>query len=165
MIHDGLWDPYGDTHMGDCGELCAKEGKYSRAEQDRYATQSYRRAEEAIPSADMNILAGDLPCAVSEREYEHGVGAAMPATVNPGDDAGALTAYPWTHAPHAPLPPPSLRIAALPASLTAVRDLLARAGPPPYLGITWRGGTAPDQQRGATRKLFKEIALPRLRRH
>lgn len=48
MIHDGLWDPYGDTHMGDCGELCAKEGKYSRAEQDRYATQSYRRAEAAI---------------------------------------------------------------------------------------------------------------------
>ena len=116
---------------------------------------------DAIPSADMNILAGDLPCAVSEREYEHEI-TAMPAPANPGADAGALTAYPWTHAPHAPLPPPSLRIAPLPASLTAVRDLLARAGPPPYLGITWRGGTAPDQQRGATWKLFKEIALPPL---
>lgn len=48
MIHDGLWDPYGDKHMGDCGELCAKEGKYSRAEQDRFAAQSYRRAMESI---------------------------------------------------------------------------------------------------------------------
>ena len=24
MIHDGLWDPYGDKHMGNCAELCAK---------------------------------------------------------------------------------------------------------------------------------------------
>ena len=25
MIHDGLWDPYGDVHMGNCAELCARE--------------------------------------------------------------------------------------------------------------------------------------------
>jgi len=24
MIHDGLWDPYGNVHMGNCGELCAR---------------------------------------------------------------------------------------------------------------------------------------------
>ena len=24
MIKDGLWDPYGDKHMGNCAELCAK---------------------------------------------------------------------------------------------------------------------------------------------
>ncbi len=48
VVLDGLWDPYGDTHMGNCGELCAKEGKYSRAEQDRYAAQSYKRALSAI---------------------------------------------------------------------------------------------------------------------
>jgi acetyl-CoA C-acetyltransferase len=44
MIHDGLWDPYGDVHMGTCGELCAREFKFSREAQDEYARESFRRA-------------------------------------------------------------------------------------------------------------------------
>jgi acetyl-CoA C-acetyltransferase len=48
MIHDGLWDTYGDKHMGDCAELCSKERKISRADQDRYATLSYRRTLDSI---------------------------------------------------------------------------------------------------------------------
>src|SRR5262249_47585935 len=44
MIHDGLWDPYGNVHMGNCGELCAKEYKFSREAQDEYAKESFRRA-------------------------------------------------------------------------------------------------------------------------
>jgi acetyl-CoA C-acetyltransferase len=44
MIHDGLWDPYGDVHMGTCGDKCAAEYKVSRAEQDDYAKESFRRA-------------------------------------------------------------------------------------------------------------------------
>jgi acetyl-CoA C-acetyltransferase len=47
MITDGLWDPYGNVHMGDCGELCAREHKISREEQDAYAIESYRRARQA----------------------------------------------------------------------------------------------------------------------
>lgn len=47
MIHDGLWDPYSDTHMGTCAELCAREYKISREEQDAYAAESYRRALRA----------------------------------------------------------------------------------------------------------------------
>jgi acetyl-CoA C-acetyltransferase len=47
MIHDGLWDPYGDKHMGSCAELCAGEYRLSREEQDRFARESYRRAREA----------------------------------------------------------------------------------------------------------------------
>src|SRR5687768_15223084 len=47
MIHDGLWDAYGDVHMGDCAELCAKEKGVTRAEQDAHATESYRRARSA----------------------------------------------------------------------------------------------------------------------
>jgi acetyl-CoA C-acetyltransferase len=47
MIHDGLWDPYGDAHMGNCAELCAAEYKFSREEQDAYSAESYRRAREA----------------------------------------------------------------------------------------------------------------------
>jgi len=48
MILDGLWDPYNNVHMGDCGELCAKEYKITREDQDRYAKQSYERALHAI---------------------------------------------------------------------------------------------------------------------
>jgi acetyl-CoA C-acetyltransferase len=44
MIHDGLWDPYNDVHMGNCGELCAREYKFSREAQDEYAKESFRRA-------------------------------------------------------------------------------------------------------------------------
>jgi acetyl-CoA C-acetyltransferase len=44
MIHDGLWDPYSNVHMGVCGEACAKEYKFSREAQDDYAKESFRRA-------------------------------------------------------------------------------------------------------------------------
>jgi acetyl-CoA C-acetyltransferase len=47
MIHDGLWDPYGDLHMGNCAETCAAEYQLSREEQDAYSVESYRRAREA----------------------------------------------------------------------------------------------------------------------
>ena len=47
MIHDGLWDPYGDLHMGNCAEACATEYQFSREDQDAYAQESYRRAREA----------------------------------------------------------------------------------------------------------------------
>ena len=48
MVFDGLWDPYSDMHMGNCGEICAEEYKYSREEQDAYASESYRRSQAAI---------------------------------------------------------------------------------------------------------------------
>ena len=44
MIHDGLWDPYNNVHMGNCGDLCAKEYKISREAQDEFAKESFRRA-------------------------------------------------------------------------------------------------------------------------
>ena len=48
IIQDGLWDPYGDIHMGNCAETLAKEENYSREEQDAFALESYRRSMEAI---------------------------------------------------------------------------------------------------------------------
>ena len=48
IIRDGLWDPYGDIHMGNCAETLAKEENYSREEQDAFAVESYRRSIEAI---------------------------------------------------------------------------------------------------------------------
>ncbi len=48
MIHDGLWDIYGDQHMGTFGDLCAKELGFTRAEQDDFAERSYNRARVAV---------------------------------------------------------------------------------------------------------------------
>src|SRR5438132_1408403 len=48
MIHDGLWDPYSNQHMGNCAELCAKEKGIPRSVQDEHAAESYRRAQDAI---------------------------------------------------------------------------------------------------------------------
>jgi len=47
MIYDGLWDPYGNVHMGSCGDKCAAEYKFTRAQQDEYAIESFRRALSA----------------------------------------------------------------------------------------------------------------------
>lgn len=44
MIHDGLWDPYKNVHMGTCGDACASEFSFSREELDAYSAESYRRA-------------------------------------------------------------------------------------------------------------------------
>ena len=48
MIHDGLWDPYGDKHMGMCAEACVTKYQFSREAQDEYAKESYRRAQDAV---------------------------------------------------------------------------------------------------------------------
>ncbi|HSP32990.1 MAG TPA: thiolase family protein [Thermoanaerobaculia bacterium] len=50
MIHDGLWDPYGDKHMGTCAEACASKYTFSREEQDAFSLESYRRAQDATKS-------------------------------------------------------------------------------------------------------------------
>ncbi len=47
MIKDGLWDPYNNFHMGNAGEICVKEYKLSREEQDQFAKASYERAQQA----------------------------------------------------------------------------------------------------------------------
>lgn len=48
MVNDGLWDPYKNCHMGNCAELCAREKKITRDQQDAYAAESYKRAQDAI---------------------------------------------------------------------------------------------------------------------
>src|SRR6266540_2264392 len=50
MIHDGLWDPYGDKHMGSCAEMCVAKYEFTREEQDAFALESYRRAQAASKS-------------------------------------------------------------------------------------------------------------------
>jgi len=48
MIYDGLWDPYGNKHMGNIAEGCAREYKITREQQDEFAKQSYEKALDAI---------------------------------------------------------------------------------------------------------------------
>jgi len=50
MIHDGLWDIVNDFHMGMSNELCSDRWEISREDQDRYAAESYRRANAAVAS-------------------------------------------------------------------------------------------------------------------
>ena len=47
MINDGLWDVYTNQHMGNCGDICAREFKITREDQDDYAIESYTRAVKA----------------------------------------------------------------------------------------------------------------------
>lgn len=66
LIQDGLWDAYGNVHMGDCAELCAREKKVSREEQDAHAAESYRRAQAA--QAAGKFTAEIVPVEVPQRK-------------------------------------------------------------------------------------------------
>jgi acetyl-CoA C-acetyltransferase len=50
MILDGLWDSYGDKHMGVYGDRCAQKCNLTREDQDNFAVRSFTRARKA--SAD-----------------------------------------------------------------------------------------------------------------
>lgn len=50
MIHDGLWDSFGNNHMGEYAEYTAEKAGISRAEQDEFAYQSHRKAVAATES-------------------------------------------------------------------------------------------------------------------
>ncbi|HET9552472.1 MAG TPA: acetyl-CoA C-acetyltransferase [Anaeromyxobacteraceae bacterium] len=47
LVHDGLWDVYGQQHMGMCAEHCAATQGIPRSAQDEYAAESTRRAVQA----------------------------------------------------------------------------------------------------------------------
>ncbi len=63
MVHDGLWDPYKNFHMGMAGELCARECQIPRERQDSYAADSYRRAQAALKDGKFReeIVAVEVP--------------------------------------------------------------------------------------------------------
>lgn len=47
MTHDGLWDPYNNCHMGNCGDATAKDLGFSREQLDEYSAETYRKAQDA----------------------------------------------------------------------------------------------------------------------
>lgn len=63
MIHDGLWDPYNNCHMGNCGDATASEFSVSRESLDAFAAESYRRAMAAQESGklDAEIVGVEIP--------------------------------------------------------------------------------------------------------
>ncbi|MFT3921918.1 MAG: acetyl-CoA C-acyltransferase [Myxococcales bacterium] len=63
LIHDGLWDPYGQFHMGRGGELCASKFELTREAQDAFAKESYRRARSAQEKGEFaaEIEAVEIP--------------------------------------------------------------------------------------------------------
>ncbi len=47
LIHDGLWCPFENWHMGNTGEVVSEKHQITREEQDDYAFNSHRKATEA----------------------------------------------------------------------------------------------------------------------
>ena len=66
MIHDGLWDPYNDMHMGMCGEKFATDMGFSRSAQDEYAMESTRRAQKA--QADGSFKGEIVPVEIADKK-------------------------------------------------------------------------------------------------
>src|SRR5881296_2283487 len=50
MIHDGLWDSFSNTHMGNLAEYTARKAGVSRDDQDRFALASHQKAVAAMES-------------------------------------------------------------------------------------------------------------------
>jgi acetyl-CoA C-acetyltransferase len=66
MIHDGLWDPYHNVHMGNCGDKTAKEFAFTREELDAFAGESYRRAQAA--QAECRFAEEIVPVEIPQRK-------------------------------------------------------------------------------------------------
>jgi acetyl-CoA C-acetyltransferase len=47
MVHDGLWCPFENWHMGNTGEVVAEKYNITREQQDHFAFDSHRKAHEA----------------------------------------------------------------------------------------------------------------------
>ncbi|KAB2962685.1 MAG: acetyl-CoA C-acyltransferase [Thermoanaerobaculia bacterium] len=100
MIHDGLWDPYGDKHMGNCAELCVAKYEFTREQQDDYSRRSYARARAAQESGAFAReivpveIEGRKGTTVIDRDEEpFKVDLEKMATLRPAfDKAGTVTA-------------------------------------------------------------------------
>src|SRR5258707_3933123 len=63
MIHDGLWDSFSNTHMGNLAEYTAKKAGVSRADQDALALASHQKAVAAMTACPFKAetVAGEIP--------------------------------------------------------------------------------------------------------
>jgi acetyl-CoA C-acetyltransferase len=97
MIHDGLWCPFTDQHMGKSADWIAQHCGVSREDQDAYAAESHQRAISAI---DQGAFATEVVgVAAFDREFEQDEGPRCDSTLEklaklpPAfSDAGTVTA-------------------------------------------------------------------------
>ncbi|HXI20145.1 MAG TPA: acetyl-CoA C-acetyltransferase [Gemmatimonadales bacterium] len=63
MIHDGLWDSFGDNHMGEYAEYTAEKAGITREEQDAFALASHQKAVAAQEACrfSQEIFAVEVP--------------------------------------------------------------------------------------------------------
>ncbi len=66
MIHDGLWCPFENWHMGNAGETVADAYKVTRDEQDAFAAASHQKA--AAAQAAGKFAAETLPVAIPQKK-------------------------------------------------------------------------------------------------
>jgi len=89
MINDGLWDPYNNCHMGNCGDATARELSFSREDLDAFSAESYKRAQHAVNSG---IFAEEIvPVEVPQRKGDPVV-VAVDEEPNKGGDPAKLAA-------------------------------------------------------------------------
>jgi acetyl-CoA C-acetyltransferase len=101
MVNDGLWDVYNNFHMGNAAELCSRELKISRKEQDDFAVSSYRRALESIEKGffkeeivPVEIKSRKGTEIISEDEEPKKVNIEKGLTLRPAfEDNGTVTAF------------------------------------------------------------------------
>src|SRR6187397_2791992 len=65
MIHDGLWCPFENWHMGNAGETVADVYKVTRDQQDQYSADSHKKA--AAAQAAGKFSAEILPVTIRRR--------------------------------------------------------------------------------------------------
>ena len=101
MVKDGLTDVYNKVHMGNCAEICAKEMKISREDQDNFAVESYNRSakswqegrffDEIIPVSVPQRRGEDLVVSEDE-EYKNVKLEKIPTLRTVFDKEGTITA-------------------------------------------------------------------------
>ncbi len=103
MVHDGLWCPFENWHMGNTGEVVSEKYQISREQQDEYAFNSHRKAGEArkagrfkdeifpieIPQKKGDPVIFDSDEGVREDASSEGMGKLKPAFKK---DGGTVTA-------------------------------------------------------------------------
>lgn len=68
LLKDGLWEVYNDFAMGNCGDHTARELGISRAEQDEFAINSYKKSAKSW--AEGLVSDEIVPVAVPQRRGE-----------------------------------------------------------------------------------------------
>jgi acetyl-CoA C-acetyltransferase len=101
LVKDGLWDVYNDFHMGNAGELCAKDNNISREEQDAFAIESYERAKAAyakhafkdeIVAVEIPVKGKDPIMMTEDEQYTKGNAEKMKTLKPVFDKTGSITA-------------------------------------------------------------------------